>query len=194
MKTLFFSLLIFQFMLSLACGQQAEAEPYRHPATALVFPEKIAGMVKGKVTNFEHERPGLGISIGYNTPSITTTIYIYTLGLTNIPNGAGSKAILQHFKQVIADVYAAERFGLYKSVMKLSKETVSLGCDAGSSKALSALLAYTQSGTERFSRIYLTGYKDHFIKIRFTYDKAAEANARKTLALFLDEAGKLLLK
>ncbi len=41
-------------------------------------------------------------------------------------------------------------------------------------------------------RIYLTGYKNHFFKIRFTYYKSAETYAKETLIRFFDEIGNIL--
>ena len=88
--------------------QQVKGESYLHLPTGLVFPEWIAGMVKDRITDFESDDPGRGISIGYCgcAAYITVTIYLYNLGQSSIPNGVDSDLIIQHFQQVINSIYS----------------------------------------------------------------------------------------
>ena len=142
------------------------------------------------VYNYESEQPGLGVSIRYGEHQnqagrIKVDVYIYDNRLSSILDGTGTPLISQHFEQVVSDIYAQEK---YRSVEKLSEEETYIL----SYPALSATFSYFQDDIERVSYIYLTGYKNHFFKIRFTYYKSAETYGEETLSKFLDEIGKIL--
>ena len=81
MKATIILLLFFPLFLFTLNIQKTEAAPYQHPETGLLFEETMGGLTKGNVRNFEEKYPGLGVSIGYNAPGITATVYIYNLGL-----------------------------------------------------------------------------------------------------------------
>ncbi len=181
------------WVMSTPFVQQIRGEPYLHLPTGLVFPEWIAGMVKDSITDFESDDPRLGIGIGYCgcAAYITVTIYLYNLGQSSIPNGADSDLIIQHFQQVINDVYTSKH---YSSVVKLSERKISFDQSPESLEALSAAFSYTVDGTENLSFAYLTGYKNHFFKIRLTYPKSEETKAKPTQTRFINEIGKLLIR
>jgi hypothetical protein len=48
-------------------------------------------------------------------------------------------------------------------------------------------------GTDALSHLYLAVYKDHFIKIRFSYPKEQKSEGEKSLSKFLDDIGRLLV-
>lgn len=185
MKNIHKVLLVFQVLLISVFVQQAQGEPYLHRATGIVFPDKIAGFENTKVTDYEAMQPGLGIGISYRQPKIRADIYLYKGGLSRIPEGINSSLITQHFQQCVNDIHN----GGYSSVKKLSAGEISLG----NQPALSASFSYSENDIEEVSYLYLTGYDNHFLKIRFTYFKSAETSGKASLAEFLEKIGKLLV-
>ncbi len=105
----------------LCTGLDALAQPYRHPATDLVFPEQLAGLERGDVTDYETKSPGLGVSVGYNVPGITVTIYLYTMGMKAVPDDLTSQPLKRHFAGVVSDVFRAGESGAYANVKKTAE-------------------------------------------------------------------------
>ena len=85
-----------------------------------------------------------------------------------------------------------ERAGHYLKVKELSRGKVALGSRPGARKALYAHFSYTQRGTQRLSRLYVTAVRGHFLKIRFSYDVAVKEAAERKLAAFLADMDKVL--
>lgn len=191
MKILRFGLL-FLLLACITLSAEAQTNSYRHLATGLVFPETLAEMPMVSLTDHEKDNPGLGVSIGYNAPGITVTLYLYTLGLRSISGDPASPILKEHFNQVIQDIYKVEELGYYNNVKKLSQGAAFLKQDNRGPKALFASLSYVQSGTDRLSKLYLLGHKNHFVKIRFTYDKAGQKHSEETLKQFLNEIGAMI--
>ena len=117
MKILRFSLL-FLLLACITFTADAQTTQYRHPATGLVFPDSVDGIIKGNVKDFEGTSPGLGVSVSYDRPGITVTVYVYNLRLKSIPDDLSSPIFKNHFAQVMNDIYQVEKLGYYKSVKK----------------------------------------------------------------------------
>ncbi|MDP2277273.1 MAG: hypothetical protein Q8K51_03525, partial [Nitrospirota bacterium] len=67
MKTLLISLIIILQMIAMPLSAaEAQTTQYRHPATGLIFPDSVEGIIRGNVTDFEGKNPGLGISVAYD--------------------------------------------------------------------------------------------------------------------------------
>ena len=191
MKILRFGLLFLLFAC-ITLTANAQTTQYRHPATGLVFPDSVAGIVKGNVKDFEGTNPGLGVSVPYDRPGITVTVYIYTFGFKSIPNDLSSPALKNHFAQVMQDIYEVEKRGYYKFVKKTAEGITFLRADKTGPQALSASFSYVQNGVERLSKVYLLGHKQHFLKIRFTYDKSVQAQAEGKLTAFLNAMANMI--
>lgn len=176
----------------LGLAWSAAAGSYRHEPTGLLFPERLAQLEKGEVTDFEPQIPGGGIGVGYSGPGITVTLYVYALGRKSIPDGFQSRVLKEHFKETVGDVMEAGRRGLYKGGKKESEGVAAWDAGETGRKSLHAQFRFTQGGRERHSHLYLTGFRDHFIKIRFTYDAQVQGAAEKTLKDFLAEMSRLL--
>ena len=193
MKILRFGLL-FLLLACITLSAEAQTNSYRHPATGLVFPETLVEMPMVSLTDHEKNNPGLGVSIGYNAPGITATVYLYTLGLRSISGDLASPILKEHFNQVIQDIYKVEKLGYYKFVKKTAEGITFLRADKTGPQALFASFSYVQNGVERLSKVYLLGHKQHFVKIRFTYDKSVQAQVEEKLTAFLNAMGNMLEK
>lgn len=177
---------ILAILLLVTSVAEVSAEPYRHPATGMVCPDQLADMDRGKVTDFEAEEPGLGVSIGYNAPGITLTIYLYNLALEPFPDSLESPAFAAHFKQTVDDVVQAGQLGYYVGLKKTAETAVSLTARHDGPKALCASFSYAQNGVERLSKLYLFPCRNHFLKVRFTCDRTLQHLAEDTLDQVLE--------
>ena len=92
MKKSGFSTFIFvAITISLLMFRGALAEAYRHNETGIVFPDRVTILEKrAEVTSYEAKSPGLGVSVGYDGPGITVTVYVYTMGMKSIPTDLNS--------------------------------------------------------------------------------------------------------
>ena len=193
MKILRFALL-FLLLACITFSADAQTTQYRHPATGLIFTDNVEGIVRGNVTDFEGKNPGLGVSVAYDRPGITVTVYLYTLGLRSISGDLASPILKEHFNQVIQDIYKVEKLGYYKFVKKTAEGITFLRADKTGPQALFASFSYVQNGVERLSKVYLLGHKQHFVKIRFTYDKSVQAQVEEKLTAFLNAMADMLEK
>jgi len=173
MKRFFWSLPIAALFLCWF-AQGAMAEPYWHAPTLLVFPDRLAGLEKKEVHDFESSLPGLGVSVAYVASGMKVNLYLYTQGRKEIPANLGLPEIIDHFAQIVADVTRAVAAGAYESVQKTAEGKIPMDPmdppGAGQREALSAKFDIVQGGQALRSRLYLTVFKGHFLKIRVTYD------------------------
>lgn len=179
--------------ISLLIVQGTLAESYRHAATGITFPDRMATLAKEKQeTNYEAKTPGLGISVGYNEPGITVTVYVYTMGMKTIPADLNSSILKDHFRQAAGDIARLVEMGYYSNLNKISEDEVVWGDNGADARSLHGLFSYRQSGRDLLSHLYLLGFRNHFIKIRFTYDKEIQEPAEKVQKDFLREFGGIL--
>jgi hypothetical protein len=182
------------FVISILMIASAFAEAYRHEPTGIVFPERLATLEKeSEVTDFETERPGLGVSIGYNGPGVTVTIYIYTMGLKKIPSDLNSPIMKASFTQAANEIEMAGEQGIYRDVTKLSEGEATWGPEESGVNMLHASYSYNRDDEDRLSHLYLTGYQNHFLKVRFTYDKEIQETAEQTRNDFIEEFSRVLV-
>ena len=193
MKTLLISLIVVLQMIAMPLSAaDAQTTQYRHPATGLTFPDSVDGIIKGNVKDFEGTSPGLGVSVSYDRPGITVTVYVYNLRLKSIPDDLSSPVLKNHFAQVMNDIYEVEKRGYYKFVKKTAEGITFLRADKTGPQALSASFSYVQNGVDRLSKLYLLGHKNHFVKIRFTYDKSVQAQTEEKLTAFLNAMANMI--
>ena len=173
--------------------QSAWTDAYRHRPTGIVFPGRLATLEReAGVTDFEAQTPGLGVSIGYNGPGITVTIYVYTMGMKTIPADLHSSELKDHFKQAASDIVRAGEMGLYSNVQKVSDGEAVWDPAGTGTASFHASYSYTQHGRDRLSHLYLMEHRNHFLKIRFTYDKEIQEAAENTQRDFLAEFSRIL--
>jgi len=179
--------------MNLLMIQAAWAEPYRHQATGLVFPERIATLVKeSEVTNFEAKSPGLGVGVAYDGPGITVTVYLYTAGLKAVPHDLESPVLKEYFQEALRDVARAKEMGYYSQVEKLSEDTAAWSDAGAETKSLHASFRVRRGNRDRLSHLYLLGFQNHFFKARFTCDQKIQETAERTQKEFLAELARIL--
>jgi hypothetical protein len=146
------------------------------PGPKIEWPD-VKGLSRSKVTTYD--LPELGYSVGYTTKGFTATVYVYNRGLKKIPDGPKSDEAKNEMKRLVEELDLVKQKGVYKSVKELGKEeTVSLGKGKGASSALRRRFEIERKDGLVLSEAYVTGFKDHFFKIRISHnpdDKEAPA-------------------
>lgn len=189
------SSMILAVLISLIFIKAGFAEPYLHAPTGIVFPDQIATLKKqDSFKDFEKDRPGLGVSVGYNGPGITVTIYAYTMGLNEIPPDLDSnifKAVYLHARR---EIEMAGELGSYSNVKQLRDDQTAWDSQENGVRSLHASYSLTQNGVDRLSHLYLTEHKNHFLKIRFTYDLDNQEKNERVQKDFLKTFSEILSK
>jgi hypothetical protein len=158
------------------------------PGPKIDFPD-VKGFTRGKVTVFPQAE--LGYSVPYNAPGLTVTLYVYNGGKKEIPDGARSDAVKAEMKGTLKALEDARKAGYYKSVKEVGEEgTVTLGKGKDRPQALHRRfeVEHAKAGPA-LSETYLTGYKNHFLKFRISYDPENKPEAEKLIATLVDALG-----
>ncbi len=180
-------------MISLLMAQSAWAEAYRHSATGIVFPDRIATLEKrAEATDYETKSPGLGVSVAYDGPGITVTVYVYTMNMKFIPTGLNSLVLRDNFSQAVWDIERMGELGRYSDVKRISDGEVSWDASGKGVTSHHAFYSYWQNGRDRLSHLYLMGFRNHFFKIRFTYDEDRQKYAERIRSEMLLEFSRIL--
>jgi hypothetical protein len=180
------SLLALSALFVVICPARADDDP---PGPKIDFPD-VKGLTRNKIQTYP--KAELGYSIGYTAPGFTATVYVYNRGLKKIPDGSKSDEAKDEMKRLVEELDLVVKQGLYKSVKELGKEeTVSFGKGKGVPTALRRRFEIERKDGTKLSEGYVTGYMDHFVKIRISHDPDDKAAAEKITAL-LDGLGKAL--
>lgn len=152
------------------------------PGPKIDFPD-VKGLTRGKIET-DRTEPALGYWVSYTKPGFTATVYVFNRGLKKIPDGTASDEVKGEMKRVVEEIDTVTQRGLYKSFKEVGKEeTVSLGKQKGAPSALRRQFEIERKNGPVRSEAYVTGYKNHFVKIRITHDPDDKAAAEKTAAL-----------
>ena len=184
------SLLLLLVSFVVAVPLSAADDP-KLPGPKIEFPD-VKGFTRGKTTVFPQAE--LGYALGYNAPGLTVTVYVYNAGRKTIPDGAKSDAVAEEMKGTVKALEDARKAGYYTSVKEVGKEeTVALGKGKAAPAALRRTFEVESDKTgARLSETYLTGYKDHFVKLRVSFEPEGKEEAQKKLATLLEALGAAL--
>lgn len=103
-----------------------------------------------------------------------------------MPENIDSPVFIAHFKQTVNDVFQAGRQGLWNDVKKTSEDILFTRPSQAGRKALCASFSYTSNNVDLLSKLCLFTYKNHFVKIRFTYRKDIKIKAEETFGRLLE--------
>lgn len=188
-SALYLSIIILFFLVA---ALPAAAEPYKNPATGLVFPDAMAGMAKGKVTVFDAAE--LGVGIGYNLPGASITVFLYNLGMKEIPADVTSPDFKRQFEQAVGDIFQAGKMGVLQNISRLPGNEIVTVPGGSGRKALSASFTFRMQERDVNSKLYLTQYRNNWVKLRFTYDAAMQNTGEEIFQRFLSELSAVLEK
>lgn len=163
----------------------AAAQPARVPApernveTGLVFPASLGPARKVGSNDYAATtgKPALGYSWNYETQALTTTFYVYNLGVAQIPSGAANGVVQQQFQQATGDIEAGARAGRYE---QLKPSQGPANCTVGTMVFRCITFSAIRPTDKRpvFSRLFVTGYRNYFLKIRQDWPQDSPTAAR----------------
>lgn len=151
---------------------QPAMEPQVHAATGLSFPAEVAGIRLTRSNDYGKSagQPGLGFSYQYSIPGrLLATVYVYNLD-QRIPAGADNAVVAAQFRQAEGDIERVAQGGRYRNLQKVSGPAlcrygaVTLHC-----VSFSAVLA--ASDRPVFTRLMVTGFREHFVKLRLDWSE-----------------------
>lgn len=153
------------------------------------LPPAIAGMAKGQATDFEAKKAGLGYGFIYSMTGARADIFIYDLGMKNIPDGPKNDIITSQLERAKQDIYTVQKKGGYTGVQL--KSSFDVNNAAGKPLFLCAYfqLVRKDSGVSD-SYLCVTGAAKKFVKVRIAMRQ--DANSKATVERFLTELGGVL--
>ena len=168
-----------------ATAQRTRAPaPERNAETGLVFPGTIGPARKVGSVDYAQSNaaPELGYAWNYETQAITTTFYIYNFGISEISSGARGSVVLAQFQQAIADIEAGARAGRYEQ-LKPSQGPGDCTIGAMAFRCITFTAVLPEDKRPVFTRLFVTGYRNYFLKIRQDWPQNAPAAAREVDAV-----------
>jgi hypothetical protein len=173
-------------LLALAAAAQPAPvpAPERNAETGLAFPDMIGPARQVGSIDYSRSKgmPELGWAWNYETHAITTTFYIYNAGIASIPSGATGSAVLTQFQQATADIEIGARAGRYEQ-LQLSQGPGN--CPVGAMVLRCITFTAVLPGDKRpvFTRLFVTGYRNYFLKIRQDWPQDSPAASREVDAV-----------
>ena len=183
-------------------SQGTSPATYQHSATGISFPARLGPLTyRGNVDYAKQGRADLGVAVRYGLAGapVWADIYLYDLGRKNLGTGLDSPEVQKAFMGAVQDIFGMEKQGVYKSVQKTEEGKFALNTQSGRLNMLWAHFTYERlpgpqisSPGPLISDLYLTAYKDQFLKIRFTSPAAMQDRHQEALQKFLVDFGKVL--
>jgi hypothetical protein len=160
-----------------------------NPATGLRFPLQVNDWKRKEVRTFSQKE--WGVQIGYALDGFAKAdLYIYNGGSVTIPTGIDSDIVRKEFYGVQGAILDQGKTGKYMYTEKVLDSAPEIKTDKGIAKVLVAMyrLAVPDKQTAPFSSwILLTGYINHFIKIRYSHDADQFEKGQEALKVLITE-------
>ncbi|MDB5309277.1 MAG: hypothetical protein JWO38_3479 [Gemmataceae bacterium] len=159
------------------------------PGPAITLPD-VEGFTRDQPLVYKEK--GLGYSVGYKREGMTVTVYVYNQNRPRIAAGPESDAVKAEMLDSISGVEGNKTTGTYKTISPTAEKVVSLGTGEKPPQFRWKQYEVALKDDRAFTELYLTGYKDHFVKMRVTYFAENAAASRKAIQLLLDAVGDAL--
>lgn len=173
-----------------------------HPQTGIQLPRNLGPLRHEDVTDYaKGGRADLGFKVRYSAwDSLTwADVYLYDLERKNLGTGIISPEVMKVFEMAKGDIYLMEKQGRYKNVRKIDEGTIILRTQSGILPMLWATFTYERLPDPSvdypgpvISNLYLTTYRNYFLKVRFSSHASMRDFHRKAVQQFLDDLGKVI--
>lgn len=163
---------------SLAAAQTQSTAPSAHAGTRLNFPATLGGAAFERSVNYAAppaNNPGQGVGYFYTTPKrLIINVQVYDLG-RRVPAGSDNPAVIAQFNAELASAEQQFKFGGYT---QFQKPSVPSTCTYGAvSFRCVTYSGMNQANSRVFSKVLLTGFRDHFVKIRVDWAQSHQQTA-----------------
>jgi hypothetical protein len=160
------------------------------PGPKIDWPE-VKGLERQKPNLFKDK--ALGYSVAYLGDGTVITVFVYDLGRDKIPDGPNSDVVKAEMYESLLALESNKASGRYKSIQPIDEKVIPFGSSKGAPEVRRKRyeVEIAKEGAA-LTELYVTGYKNHFIKIRATYPAENKEKTQKVLDDLLDALGKEL--
>lgn len=161
-----------------ASAQTQSSTPTTNPGTRLNFPAILGGATFERSVNYAAppaNNPGQGTAYTYSTPKrLTISVQVYDLG-RRVPSGSDNPTVTGQFN---AELGSAEQQFKHAGYTSFQKPSVPSSCTYGSVTFRCVTYSgVTQANSRVYSKLLLTGFRDHFVKIRIDWRQSHQQSA-----------------
>lgn len=172
-----------------ASAQTQSSTPTTNAGTKLNFASNLGGATFERSVNYSAppaNNPGLGMSYFYSTPKrLAISVQVFDLG-RRVPSGSDNPTVIGQFNSELA---SAEQQFKYAGYTAFQKPSVPSTCTYGAVGFRCVTYSgVTQANSRIYSKLLLTGFRDHFIKIRIDWAQSHQqtaADAETSLQSFI---------
>jgi len=172
-----------------ASAQTQSSTPTTNAGTKLNFASNLGGATFERSVNYSAppaNNPGQGMSYFYSTPKrIAISVQVFDLG-RRVPSGSDNPTVIGQFNSELA---SAEQQFKYAGYTAFQKPSVPSTCTYGAvSFRCVTYSGVTQANSRIYSKLLLTGFRDHFVKIRIDWAQSHQqtaADAETSLQSFI---------
>ncbi|WP_398496116.1 hypothetical protein [Variovorax sp.] len=159
-------------------------------AIGVSFPDRVGGLqLQGRET---FAQKALGSATRYRSDGhLLASTYVYTGGLSSIPEGTESAVVRKHFAQVIDEAKQMEAMGHASKVTVPAtpgQVTQFAGCGP---QFIWKAFEMDLDGNLIVSNTYLTAVRNNFVKLRISYPKT-DITGRQSADRFIEDIRKVL--
>jgi hypothetical protein len=161
-----------------ATAQTQSTAPTTHAGTKLAFPASLGGAQFERSVNYgapPGNRPDQGYSYFYSTPKkLIITVQVFDGG-RRVPAGSDNPTVVAEFANALNSVTQQAKFSGYTN---FERPSVPSTCAYGSvTFRCITYSALNQSNTRLYSKVLLTGFRDHFVKIHIDWSQGKQQTA-----------------
>ena len=172
------------------------------------IPNKIGGLEVADLHEFDSE--DLGWVVKFKTKKAFYHLFVYKLGIENIPSGVDSKAVKEHFSSIKNDIKKSLKSDSVTRSKFVSEKLVEVKSNSSAAKmsflkaTFQVLIVNTKEKnkkgkkekqkTERIFRtvLYLVGSHNRFVKLRVSHDEARSKEVDEQLKKILADLAGIL--
>jgi len=175
------------FAIACLCAVTAYAQDtqkVKFAPTGIELPRRIGPVeTDGEMHSFGD--PALGVAYQYDGDGISLTVYVYDLGMPDIPDGADTIATCEEFENVKAGLLTSG----YTHFTTKQERLVKLAPPAEVPLAREASFEFEFKGHPVVSYLWLTGAARNFVKVRFSIDAGMRDEVIDARRAILDALG-----
>ena len=161
-----------------AIAQVQSTRPGAHAGTQIAFPAAVGGATLERSVNYAappNNRPDQGVRYYYSTPKkMIIGVHLYDGG-RRVPPGSGNPVVIDEFMRALTTAELQVRHGGYTGFERPpAPSTCSFGNATFRCITYSAL---NQGNARLFTKMMMTGYRDHFLGIQVDWSQARGQSA-----------------
>jgi hypothetical protein len=172
-----------------ASAQTQSTGPTTHAGTKLNFPATLGGAQLERSVNYAAppaNRPDLGYSYYYSTPKkMVIAVQVFDGG-RRVPPGSDNPTVIGEFTNELASTEEQIRSSGYTHFER--PPVPSICTYGGATFRCVTYSALTQANARVYSKLLLTGFREHYLKIRIDWGQAMQqssADAEAALQAFI---------